>query len=271
LGIDKCQYRARQCIYWPNINNDIKNLVLNREICLKFRNSNIKEPLIPSELTEHPWETVRTDLFQYKNKNYLMVVDYYSKFIEVEPLSRITSQNTIQILKSIFARHGIPKKIRSDNGTQYTSELFQQFCKYWGIQHITSSLLYSQSNGMVERHIQVMKKNLKKAELDDKDINLCLLELRNTPIDQNIKSPAELLMSRKLNGLLPNFDSQVPDMDTINHFKQKQLKQKYFYDKRTVNRNEFKVGDNVRVKLHNKTFEPGKILEVLNNKHHHSM
>jgi hypothetical protein len=58
LGIDKCQYRARQCIYWPNINNDIKNLVLNCEICLKFRNSNIKEPLIPSELTEHPWETV---------------------------------------------------------------------------------------------------------------------------------------------------------------------------------------------------------------------
>jgi hypothetical protein len=45
LGIDKCQYRARQCIYWPNINNDIKNLVLNCEICLKFRNSNIKEPL----------------------------------------------------------------------------------------------------------------------------------------------------------------------------------------------------------------------------------
>jgi hypothetical protein len=77
---------------------------------------------------------------------------------------------------------------------------------------------------MVERHIQVMKKILKKAELDDKDINLCLLELHNTPIDQNIKSPAELLMSRKINGLLPNFDSQVPDMDTINHFKQKQLK-----------------------------------------------
>jgi transposase InsO family protein len=72
-----------------------------------------------------------------------MVVDYYSKFIKVEPLSRITSQNTIQILKSIFARHGIPKKIRSDNGTQYTSELFQQFCKYWGIEHITSSPLYS--------------------------------------------------------------------------------------------------------------------------------
>lgn len=91
-------------------------MVKNCNICPKYKKINSKEPLECTEVPESPC-VVGTDLFHFQNKNYIMVVDYFSKFIEFIMLPKITSGNTIIALKSVFARHDIPKIIRTDGGT----------------------------------------------------------------------------------------------------------------------------------------------------------
>lgn len=268
LGINKCQLRARQCLYWPNINRDIENYVNNCETCLNFRNTNANEPLIQSEIPGKPWETIGTDVYQFAGKNYLMVIDYFSKFIETAPLERLDSHHTINLLKSFFARHGLPKVIRSDNGTNYSSDTFRKFVESWNIKHITSSPTHAQANGMVERSIQTFKNMLRKAEHDNKDLFLCLLEYRTTPIDTNIPSPAQMLFNREINSLLPKFcifeeDRKLTDIKQS--LKNKQFKQKAEYDKTTKLRKDFERDDNVRVQKQDKTsWQPGQILNKIN-------
>jgi hypothetical protein len=77
-------------------------------ICLESRNSKQKEPMIPSNIPELPWHTVGTDLFHWNGSDYLIVVDYYSRYFEIAKLENISSKTVITHFKSIFARHGIP-------------------------------------------------------------------------------------------------------------------------------------------------------------------
>ena len=133
-----------------------------------------------------------------KGRPYLIVVDYFSKYLEVSLLTSLTSSETIRALKAVFARHGIPEKVRSDNGTQYDSAEFAKFAKDWQFKHITSSPHFPQSNGQAERAVQTTKALLKKAE----DPARALLAYRSTPLELG-KSPAELLFGRNIRNHLP--------------------------------------------------------------------
>ena len=93
-------------------------------------------------------------------------------------------------LKSILAENGIPETLISDNGLQYSSQEFAAFCKQWGIDHVTSSPLYPQSNGFVERSVQTVKNLLGKAEASGQDPYLALLTYRTTPVDSILPSPS---------------------------------------------------------------------------------
>ena len=82
---------------------------------------------------------VSTDLFELAGQRYLVVMDYYSRFIKILSLMEITSQAAIQKLKSVFARWGIPEELVSDNGTQFKSAMFDEFKAEYGFKHTTSS------------------------------------------------------------------------------------------------------------------------------------
>ena len=75
---------------------------------------------------------VSTDLFELAGQRYLVVMDYYSRFIKILSLMEITSQAAIQKLKSVFARWGIPEELVSDNGTQFKSAMFDEFKAEYG-------------------------------------------------------------------------------------------------------------------------------------------
>jgi transposase InsO family protein len=75
-----------------------------------------------------------------------------------------TSKPVVANLKAIFEEHGIPSKMISDNGTQYTSSTFQEFSRAYGFAHVTSSPMYSQSNGLGERAVQTVKRLLQKCQ-----------------------------------------------------------------------------------------------------------
>ena len=141
---------------------------------------------------------IASHLFTLQNANYLLIVDYYSRYVEVIILHNSTSSfAVIEALKTIFARHGIPDELRTDNGPQYHSDEFTQFAKVWGFQHTTSSPRFPQSNGETERAVRTVKDILRK----EKDPAKALLAYRSTPLASGY-SPAQLLMERNIK-LLP--------------------------------------------------------------------
>ncbi len=231
-GITKCRQRAKISVWWPGISAQIKDTVEQCKTCCKHRQQHA-EPLIPTPLPERPWKLIGTDLFELKKTTYLLIVDYYSRYVEVIALRKDTSSSAvIQALKTIYARHGIPDEVRSDNGPQYHSKEFAQFAKEWGFKHTTSSPRYPQSNGEVERAVRTVKDILKK----ENDPTKALLAYRSTPLASGY-SPAELLMGRKIKSTIPIVSKNLtPSLPKMKELKVKEetyrSKQKNNYDNR---------------------------------------
>lgn len=220
-GINKCLNLAREILYWPNMTVDIKNLIEQCQICAKFRSANHKEPLQNYEITKYPWERVGIDLMHFENLTYLIVTDYYSKFIEIALLNKnSTADNVIIHLKSIFARHGIPLSLVSDGGPPFQSAKFKSFLYDWDIEHIVTSPYHSQSNGQAESSVKIVKNILKKCKETGTDPYIALLHYRNTP-KNNLPSPAQLLMSRTLRMNIPIVENKLrPKIVSFANYKQ---------------------------------------------------
>ncbi|KAB0797405.1 hypothetical protein PPYR_08399 [Photinus pyralis] len=265
LGIEKTRLRARELVYWPNVNKEIKDVIQNCHACLAYGRSNPQEEMITKEMAVRPWQIVAADFFYLNDNQYLLLVDEYSKYPEVVHMRNDTSSvKVVKEFKAIFSRHGIPNLLYTDGGPQFVSNNFQQFVREWGIIHKTSSPRYPKSNGFIERHVQTIKQILKKCYLDKKDAYLALLEYRNTPISNEIPSPAELLLGRKIKGCLP-----VPDFQLHPQFQPNQILQtktlnkqnyKYYYDRKSHQLPNLKIGQTVMVQnFLKKKWEPGII------------
>ena len=181
LGDEKCKCRARDIMFWPNMSAQIADLVSNCPTCSTYQTKNVREPLLSHPIPTHPWERVGTDLFEVNGKHYLILVDCYSNFVEIDELRDTTSEQVINRCKCQFARHGIPDTLMSDNGPQFSSTKFRQFSVTYQFKHITSSSHYPQSNRKAERAVQTIKNLTKKSQTDNKDFQLALLDFRNTP------------------------------------------------------------------------------------------
>jgi transposase InsO family protein len=213
-GITKCRERAKQSVWWPGLSKTLEETVKTCILCAKT-SSQRAEPMIPSILPDRPWQKVGTDLFHHKKNTFVLVVDYYSRYIEIAKLQGITTSTVIiERLKSIFARHGIPEVVVSDNGPQYSSSEFLHFSKVYGFTHLTSSPTYAQSNGEAERAVETIKELLEKA----KDPYIALLSYRTTPL-QNGYSPSQLSMGRHLRNNLPmlprNLQPSWPNQEAV--------------------------------------------------------
>lgn len=257
LGLEKCKNRAREILYWPTMNNEIENAIQNCKSCIKFKRANVKEPMIARDIPGGPWEVLGLDVFNYKDSEWLLVVDYYSKYIEVIKLENLMANTIIEKLKSIFARFGSPETIYSDNGTHFNNALFRRFADEWNFEFRTSSPRYPQSNGMVERHIGIVKHMFKKVDDDNKDLNVAMLEYRNIPIANNIPSPNELMFGRKTRGLLPHSMklNRIDHNEIKQRLEDRQCIQKQYYDKNAHALIPLQVNDKVYVRK-----EPGKPL-----------
>ena len=197
LGITKCRARAKESVWWPGLSRNVEEMISRCMTCAIHRQEK-KEPLMTSSFPTRPWERLGMDLFEHKGKLFLIVVDYYSRWIEVKLLRGQSSEAVILSLKEIFAVHGIPDLVISDNGPQFANENFKKFTMDYGFVHTTSSPRYPQANGEAERGVRTVKTLLRKNE----DIQLALLSYRSTPL-QNGMAPCELLMGRRLRTQLP--------------------------------------------------------------------
>jgi len=134
-------------------------------------------------------------------KMFLITVDAYSKWIDTQIVSAATSYNTVEHLRTLFATHGIPAVIVSDNGTPFTSLEFAEFTKKNGIRHIKVSPYHPSSNGLAERAVKTFKEGMKKSG-NSQSIECCvarvLFQYRITPHSTTGVSPAELLMGWRI-------------------------------------------------------------------------
>ena len=170
IGMEGCLRRARESIYWPGMTSAIKDYISQCETCRAYETNQQKEKLCPHEIPERAWSKVAVDLFEHDDRQYLVTVDYFSNFWEVDRMENSTkSRAVIQKLKQHFARHGILDTVMSDNGPQFD--------------HVTSSPGYAQSNGMVESAVKKAKSLLKKAKKAETDPWLAILDHRNTRRD----------------------------------------------------------------------------------------
>uniref|UniRef100_A0A8D8UQ59 Uncharacterized protein K02A2.6 n=1 Tax=Cacopsylla melanoneura TaxID=428564 RepID=A0A8D8UQ59_9HEMI len=173
--------------------DNLLNYEMSRE---ENRESKVREPLLPHELPDRPFQRICLDILNYKNSDYLVIVDAFSKWVECLKLSSKTCHEVISKLKTLFAHFGIPEIIVSDN-SPFNSYEINTFAKNYGIQWQTSSPLFPSSNGQSERAVGICKDLLKKADSLKVDFLDLLMEYRATPIASIGVSPSELIMFLK--------------------------------------------------------------------------
>jgi hypothetical protein len=219
-------------------------------VCRTYETSQQKETLQNHELPTRAWERVGTDLFTWDGKDYLITVDYYSNYWEVDLLPDTSSNTVITKLKAQFARYGSPTQLVSDNGPQYTSETFRKFTTNWDFEHVCSSPGHSQSNGKAESSVKTAKKILTKCKKAGTDPYIAFLDHRNTPTQGLDTSPAQRLMNRRTRILLPTAAKllQPKIINETSKMKQRVQKQAEYYNKSAKDLKPLQEGDVVRMK-----------------------
>ena len=214
LGLHKSREAARTSVWWPGLSTDLKKMIESCEFCQVNRPRQRSEPLLPTSLPEGPWQKLGADILMWKQSSYLVIVDYYSRYLEILDLPNITSSMVIRKMKATFARHGLPCEVVTDGGTQFTSSEFADFSMKYNFHHHVTSPHHPQSNGEAERAVRTAKHVLRQ-----KDPCMALLAYRNAPLHGQAYSPAQLLMGRRLRTTLPTLSHhmkpQLPDHEEM--------------------------------------------------------
>ena len=198
MGIERTKWRVRATIFWHQINRQKDVIVKTCSTCLHNQRKQSGEPVMPSDVSQYLFEIVGTYLFHWNGQDFVLVVDYYSRYWEIQKLYKTGAATTIKKIKNEVSRLGTPEIIKRNNGPQYNcSREFKRFAKDWGFQHIPSSPEYPRSNGLAEKTVQTAKNIPEKVKDDNKDPYLIMLEARNTSVD-NYKSPAKLASGKQL-------------------------------------------------------------------------
>ena len=210
-----------------------------------------RQPLQSTPAPERPWQHLALDYFSLDGIEHLVIVDYYTKmpFVRRMPPSQCNSAKTIASLKELFAEHGIPEVIRSDNGPQFASHLFAEFMKEWNIDHELSSPRNPRSNGQAESAVKIVKGLLIRAKYSGQDPHLALLAYRSTPVDAHLRSPAEMLYQRTIRTTVPQrIRNQDPraDLDR-NRLNDRAAQSASYHDKHSRTKAPFYAGQTVSV------------------------
>lgn len=250
IGGDACYRQARDTLYWPGMQAEIKDFVSNCSTCNEFAHNQQKETMLSHDIPSRPWQIVSMDLFNHRQKDYLLIVDHFSDFWEIELLPDLSAQTVIKRCKAQFARHGQPDRVITDNGPQFGA-LFKRFASSWEFEHVTSSPRHPKSNGKAESAVKIAKNLLRKAMHDRTDPWKAILHWRNTPTENMDSSPAQRLMSRRLKTSLPVTNKLLEPcvvtgvVERLHH--RKQLAKSY-YDRSARDLPELNIGERIRMK-----------------------
>ena len=241
-GVCRLKNLSRSYVWWLQIDKEIEIIVKTCYECQQTCHSPPVDPLHPWEWPHRPRARLHIDYAGPVDGKMLLVVDVHSKWLDVAIVTSATSSITIKKLRGMFATHGIPDIIVSDNGTVFTSEEFETFMKLNGIRHVKAAPYHPSTNGIAER---ALKENLKKSKAESLEtmISCFLFKYQTTPHTTTGISPAELLMGRQL---CSHLSLLHPDFSLQNRVTNKQQNQKCHHDAHASKRH-FTIGDTVFV------------------------
>ncbi|KAM7300035.1 uncharacterized protein ISCGN_020599, partial [Ixodes scapularis] len=157
-GIVRMKALARSTVWWPGIDHDIEEKAASCSTCQEHRPSMPRAPVHPWETTQHPWSRLHIDFAgPFKGKIFLIVVDSFSKWLDVYIMNSMSSSAVVQKLRMLFAVHGVPDVIVSDNGTAFVSAEFKEFTSRNQIRHVAVAPYHPSSNGQAERMVRETK------------------------------------------------------------------------------------------------------------------
>ncbi|KAK9693557.1 Integrase zinc binding domain [Popillia japonica] len=156
-GMDASLKLARYTVFWPRINEHIRNCVSNCLACQEAQDK-IKLPMQTHEVPAIP-QTHEVPAIPWQR-----IIDHYSDFYEIDELKDLNGKTTVRICKRNFARHGIPEIVVTDNATQFVNDEFINF-----------------SNGKAEATVKIAKNLIQKTSRNGEDLWLALLIARITP------------------------------------------------------------------------------------------
>ncbi|XP_008484648.1 uncharacterized protein K02A2.6-like [Diaphorina citri] len=270
-GFTKTKLKATESVYWVNMNSDIEEYVNKCKVCDKFKHCNTRDELSSHEIVCLPFSKLGVDIMTFGGKDYLVVIDYYTKWLEILPIKTKTCNEIICKLSELFSTHGIPSQIVSDN-SPFGSYEVSQFAKKYNIKWIYSSPHYARSNGMAERGIQIAKNIMKKSLESGVSFYELLLEYRSTPIPDIGVAPSVMLMGRRLKTKIPISDKNLKplgSLDEVHTMVQDKInlskeKSKSYHDKLCKQERIFVPGQTVLVwDFNNKIWEAGRLLKKL--------
>jgi len=201
MGMVKMKRLARRYMWWPKIDQEIEEVVKACSACQEAAKAPSSSQQASWSWPGGPWKRLHLDFAgPYLGKMFLVVVDAYSKYLDIIPMTEVTSARTIAALRHTFSYFGLPEHIVTDNGSQFTSAEFKKFLHYNCIQHTTTAPGHPATNGLAERYVGEFKDKLSKigdtGETLQTKLDRFLLTYRATPTPLG-KSPSELLMNRQ--------------------------------------------------------------------------
>jgi hypothetical protein len=264
LGINSCLRRAKDILYWPGMSAEIRQYIETCGTCATYQDKQPQQDQVIMSIPPLPWQRIGVDIASFGGKEYLIIVDYHSNFFEFDLLPDLHATTVIMKIKMQLARHGIPECLVSDNGTQFTAQVFKDFMRQWNITHETISPGNSKANGAAESAVKIFKRIVRKCKASNEDPFLGFLNLRNTPTAGMTTSPAQRLMGRQTRALMPVSDSKLEhrEIDSKGEAMKKEDKRvregKYSGKEFSM----LKVGENVRIQPYSKDtreWKEGKI------------
>ncbi|XP_062557617.1 uncharacterized protein K02A2.6-like [Armigeres subalbatus] len=256
-GIISMKRRLRQKVWWPGMDKQVEKIVKSCKSCTIVSALDPPEPLRSTCMPERPWVDLAADFVGPlpSGDNLLVIVDYFSRFIEVIVLKEITAATTVKAFHETFCRFGMPETLKTDNGPQFRSGEFKSFCQEYGIEVRKSTPYWPQANGEVERVNGMIKKHLRISQVEDTDwkwdLRMCVLMYNSTPHSTTGVAPSVLMFGRILKDKLPSVPlkpnrmvEEIRDKDT----EQKHKSAEYANLRRRARTSNVLVGDTVVVK-----------------------
>lgn len=202
-GIVAMKRNLRTKVWWTGLDRDAEKFCRTCHSCQLVSTPEKPEPMKLTEIPTSPWQHISADLMCLPTgENLLVVVDYYSRYFEVDILKSTTTDKVVKSLEKIFLTHGLPVSITTDNGPQFRSSEFREYLVNQGIGHRRVTPLWPQANGEVERQNRTILKRIRIAYAEKRDwkeeLDKYLIFYRTTPHSVTGVSPAELMFRREL-------------------------------------------------------------------------
>ena len=255
-GIVKMKERLRSKVWWPGIDRDAERKCRECYGCQVVVKEYRAPPVKPTKLPDRPWQDLALDLLgpMPTGEHLVVLVDCFSRWMEVDVVHSTNSDRIIKCLDSHFARYGVPKTLRTDNGANLVSREMEKYLSEMEVKHKLTTPLWPRANGEVERQNRSLLKAMRAAHALKKnwrtELNKYLLEYRSTAHTTTGKSPAEMLYDRNISTKLPDIGKlgEVDDSASLQQTRdrdaeKKQVAADYADKRRQASEKELETGD----------------------------